>query len=55
MHTSTFFSLRKEDNKIIGSIKLHHFLTTDLEKHAGNIGYGIRPLAREKDYGKQQL
>ena len=27
VHTSTFFSIRKEDDKIIGSIKLHHFLT----------------------------
>lgn len=54
VHTSTFFSIRKEDNKIIGSIKLHHFLTPELE-HGGHIAYGIRPSERKKGYGKQQL
>lgn len=55
VHTSTFFSIRKEDNKIIGSVKLHHFLTPYLEKHGGHIAYGIRPSERKKGYGKQQL
>lgn len=54
VHTSTFFSIRKEDNKIIGSVKLHHFLTPDLE-NGGHIAYGIRPSERKKGYGKQQL
>lgn len=54
VHTSTFFSVRKKDNKIIGSIKLHHFLTPDLE-NGGHIAYGIRPSERKKGYGKQQL
>ncbi|WP_455718560.1 GNAT family N-acetyltransferase, partial [Anaerosporobacter sp.] len=52
---STFFSVRKSDNKIIGSIQLRHFLTEDLEKCGGHIGYGIRPTERKKGYGKQQL
>jgi predicted acetyltransferase len=55
VHASTFFSIRKTDNKIIGSIQLRHFLTPDLEKHGGHIGYGIRPSERRKSYGKQQL
>lgn len=55
VHASTFFSVRKSDNKIIGSIQLRHFLTKDLEKHGGHIGYGIRPTERKKGYGKQQL
>lgn len=55
IHASTFFSVRKSDNKIIGSIQLRHFLTEDLEKHGGHIGYGIRPSERKKGYGKQQL
>lgn len=55
VHASTFFSVRKSDNKIIGSIQLRHFLTEDLEKHGGHIGYGIRPTERKKGYGKQQL
>lgn len=54
VHTSTFFSIRKEDNKIIGSIKLHHSLTPDLE-NGGHIAYGIRPSERNKGYGKQQM
>ena len=55
IHASTFFSVRKSDNKIIGSIQLRHFLTDELEKHGGHIGYGIRPTERKKGYGKQQL
>jgi predicted acetyltransferase len=55
VHASTFFSIRKTDNKIIGSIQLRHFLTPDLEKHGGHIGYGIRPSERRKSYGNQQL
>lgn len=55
VHASTFFSVRKSDNKIIGSIQLRHFLTDALEKHGGHIGYGIRPTERRKGYGKQQL
>lgn len=55
VHASTFFSVRKTDNKIIGSIQLRHFLTPELENHGGHIGYGIRPSERRKGYGKQQL
>lgn len=55
VHASTFFSIRRTDSKIIGSIQLRHFLTPELEKHGGHIGYGIRPTERRKGYGKQQL
>lgn len=55
VHASTFFSVRKSDNKIIGSIQLRHTLTEELEKHGGHIGYGVRPDERRKGYGKQQL
>jgi predicted acetyltransferase len=55
VHASTFFSVRKSDNKIIGSIQLRHFLTPELENHGGHIGYGIRPSERRNGYGKQQL
>ncbi len=55
VNASTYFSVRKSDNKIIGSIQLRHFLTEELEKHGGHIGYGIRPTERRKGYGKQQL
>lgn len=55
VHASTFFSVRKSDNRIIGTIQLRHSLTDELEKHGGQIGYGIRPTERKKGYGKQQL
>lgn len=55
VHASTFFSVRKTDDRIIGSIQLRHSLTPELEKHGGHIGYGIRPSERRKGYGKQQL
>lgn len=55
VHASTFFSMRKSDNRIIGSIQLRHTLTPELEKHGGHIGYGIRPTERGKGYGNQQL
>ena len=37
VHASTFFSVRKSDNKIIGSIQLRHFLTEDLKRHGGQM------------------
>jgi predicted acetyltransferase len=55
VHASTFFSMRKTDCKIIGSIQLRHSLTPELEMHGGHIGYGIRPTERRKGYGRQQL
>lgn len=52
---TTYFTIRKEDNKIIGSIQLRHHLTEELKKDGGNIGYGICPSERGKGYGTQQL
>jgi predicted acetyltransferase len=52
---TTYFSVRKEDKKIVGSIVLRHCLTKELEEHGGHIGYGVRPSERKKGYGKQQL
>lgn len=54
VHTSTFFSRRVEDGKLIGCIKIHHSLTDEL-RSGGHIAYGIRPSERNKGYGKQQL
>lgn len=52
---TTYFTIRKEDNKIIGSIQLRHHLTEGLKKDGGNIGYGICPSERGKGYGTKQL
>ena len=54
VQTSTFFSKRLFDGKLIGCIKIHHSLTDDL-KSGGHIAYGIRPSERGKGYGKKQL
>lgn len=55
VHASTFFSVRRSDNRIIGSIQVRHSLTEELRQSGGHIGYGIRPSERRKGYGKQQL
>lgn len=52
---TTYFTIREEDNKIIGSIQLRHHLTDELRKDGGHIGYGICPSERGKGYGTQQL
>lgn len=54
IRTSTFFSKRVSDGKLIGCIKIHHSLTDELIS-GGNIAYGVRPSERGKGYGKQQL
>lgn len=54
IQTSTFFSKRVSDGRLIGCIKIHHSLTDDLE-NGGHIAYGIRPSERRKGYGKKQL
>lgn len=51
----TFFSMRKHDNKIIGTIQLRLELNEDFRKRGGHIGYGIRPSERGKGYGTKQL
>jgi predicted acetyltransferase len=52
---TTYFTVRKTDNKIVGSIQLRHELNDDLRKRGGHIGYGICPSERKKGYGTKQL
>lgn len=52
---TTYFSVRVEDNTIVGTIQLRHSLTEELKKYGGHIGYGIRPSERQKGYAAQQL
>ena len=52
---TTYFTVRKADNKIVGSIQLRHELSDELRKHGGHIGYGICPSERSKGYGTKQL
>ncbi len=51
----TFLLIRKEDNKIVGSINVRWNLTEAMQQFGGNIGYGIRPTERRKGYNKINL
>lgn len=53
--SSTYFTIRRSDNKIIGMINFRYCLNKSLEKYGGHIGYGIRPTERRKEYAKIQL
>ena len=52
---STYFSVRKSDNKIIGIINIRYELNEYLENYGGHIGYSIRPTERKKGYGYKQF
>lgn len=52
---TTYFTVRKTDNKIVGSVQLRHELNDDLRKRGGHIGYGICPSERKRGYGTKQL
>lgn len=51
----TFLLIRKNDNKIIGTINVRWNLTEKMKQFGGNIGYGIRPTERRKGYNKINL
>lgn len=51
----TFLLIRKNDNKIVGTINIRWNLSEDMLKFGGHIGYGIRPIERRKEYNKIQL
>ena len=53
--TSQFVCLRCVDQKLLGIIKVRHFLNDFLEKYVGHIGYSIRPSERKKGYGTWML
>ena len=52
---TTYFTVRKSDNKIVGIIDIRHALNDYLREFGGHIGYSIRPTERRKGYGKKQL
>lgn len=51
----TFLLIRKNDNKIIGTINIRWNLTEKMKHFGGNIGYSIRPTERRKGYNKINL
>lgn len=51
----TYFLVRKNDNKIVGTIDLRLELNDYLRNYGGHIGYSIRPTERRKGYNKINL
>lgn len=52
---NTFFTVRKEDNKLVGIINIRHKLNNYLLNYGGHIGYSILPSERRKGYAYRQL
>lgn len=53
---STYFAIRKSDNKIVGMVNIRHKLNDYLIKYgAGHIGYSVRPTERRKGYATKML
>lgn len=53
---STYFVVRKEDDRIIGMVNIRHNINKYLEESfVGHIGYAVRPSERKKGYGTKIL
>lgn len=52
---TTYFTVRKGDGRVVGTLQLRHSLRGELVHGGGHIGYAIRPTERGKGYAKQQL
>lgn len=53
--SKTFLLIRKNDNKLVGSINVRWNLSPSMLEFGGHIGYGIRPTERRKGYNKINL
>ena len=51
----TYFYVREEDEKIVGTVNIRLALNDFLRKEGGHIGYSIRPTERRKHYGTELL
>lgn len=52
---STYFFVRKSDDRIIGMINIRHRLNEFLLKEGGHIGYSVRPTERNNGYATLML
>ncbi len=53
--SKTFLLIRKNDNRIVGTINVRWNLSEAMLRFGGHIGYGIRPTERRKGYNKINL
>lgn len=51
----TFLLIKKEDDKVVGSLNIRWNLVKSTKQFDGNIRYGIRPTERRKGYNKINL
>jgi predicted acetyltransferase len=52
---TTYFAIRKNDNRIIGITNIRHKLNDWYLMKSGHIGYAVRPTERQKGYGTKIL
>jgi len=53
---TTFFAVRKNDQKIVGMIDIRHHLGNEfLAEYGGHLGYSVRPGERKKGYATKML
>jgi predicted acetyltransferase len=52
---SSTFWLVQDGVEIVGASNLRHRLTPNLSLRGGHIGYGVRPSARNRGYGREVL
>lgn len=50
VQASTFFVMRKADQRLIGLVDIRYTLNDLLSNHGGHIGYSVRPSERCKGY-----
>ncbi len=50
-----YFLVDDNSKYLIGAIDIRHYLNEYLLKYGGNIGYGIRPSERKKEYATEML
>lgn len=53
--STRYLTIRKSDNKMVGSIQIKHYLNERLFRYGGHIRNSIRPSERKKGYATEQI